>query len=209
MKPCQELIEILQPAYQPCVSFAGPCTQVRWNPSAGHVPRGFAGGAGDVSEIDLVLVFAEPGDPHPGETHGGLDSAYDHAMKSFGRGTDLFHRNVRLILNSCWPDLDFNGQMRKAWLTESVLCSAAKEGGSVPAATWRECGHRYLVKQLSSVPDALVVALGGKARDRLRSIGVSNFLEAGSVAPPGCNRREVRASWRAIPEELRRRAAQT
>ena len=76
---------------------------MRWNPPAGHVPRGFLGAAGDLSEVELVLVFAEPGDPHFGECHTGLKSAYDYATYGFGTGKDLFHRNVRHILDLCWP----------------------------------------------------------------------------------------------------------
>jgi hypothetical protein len=95
--------------------------------------------------------------------------------------------------------------MRKTWLTESVLCSAAKEGGSVPVRVSRACGNRYLLQQLAKFPTALVVALGGKAQRRLRDLGVTTFLAAGAVAPPGCNRKEIRDSWLRIPEALVRR----
>ncbi|CBL46706.1 Hypothetical protein HDN1F_31320 [gamma proteobacterium HdN1] len=89
-------------------------------------------------------------------------------------------------------------------MTESVLCSAPKEGGRVPAAVCRECGSRYLLKQLELLPHALVVALGSKARDRLRMLGITAFLEVHSVAPPGCNHRGARESWSKIPEALKK-----
>jgi len=176
-----------------------------WRPESGHVPRGFLGAAGELGEVELVLVFAEPGDPHDKEQHSGLQSAYMYATFAFQSGRDLFHRNVRKILDMCWPTLSFEQQMRKAWLTESVLCSARKEGASVPAASSHACGQRYLLAQLQLFPKALVVALGGKAQNRLRAIGFTSFISAFAVAPPGCNRREAYASWEQIPIALQLR----
>ncbi len=200
-----QLKKILEPAYAPCPGFSDTCFDMRWDPKTGHVPRGFRGATGTIAEIELVLVYAEPGDPQPGETHEGLASAYDFANRSFAAGTDLFHRNVTFILDSCWPELSLEEQLRKVWMTESVLCSAAKEGGHVRGQVAKECGKRYLLKQLELVPDALVVALGNKARNRLVALGFFNFLAVKSVAPPGCNFRGARESWAQIAERLKAR----
>lgn len=205
MKLNPSLEKLLAPAYAPCSGFSGPCREMRWNPSKGHVPRGFLGAAGALTEIELVFVFAEPGDPHEGETHEGLTSAYRYATFAFDTGKDQFHRNVRTILDSCWPELTFVEQMKKVWMTESVLCSAMKECGSVSTATTGECGRRYLAKQLELLPQALVVALGSKAQKRLRSIDFTDFLPAFAVAPPGCNFSGAKKSWERIPAELRRK----
>ena len=63
------LIEILSPAYR-CPEFDGPCAgEMRWQPQAGHVPRGFAGAAGLIEDVELILLVAEPGDPRYGEAH--------------------------------------------------------------------------------------------------------------------------------------------
>jgi hypothetical protein len=153
----------------------------------------------------LVLVFAEPGDPHAGERHEGLASAYAYATFAFETGKDQFHRNVRTILDACWPQLPFKDQMKKVWTTESVLCSAKKEGGPVSAPAATECGKRYLLRQLRLLPHALVVALGSKAQKRLRALGFTTFLPAFAVAPPGCNFAGAQESWDRIPVELRRR----
>jgi hypothetical protein len=200
-----QLRDILAPAFNPCSGFKAPCTEMRWRPKDGHVPRGFLGAYGDISEVELILVVAEPGDPQPGERHTGIESAEAIAAECFGTGRDLFHRNVRRILELCWPGSDFQTQMRKVWITESVLCSALLEGGSVKRITERECGTRYLLPQLALLSNALVVALGSKAQSRLAKLGVSNVLPAYSVAPPGCNRREALESWKQIPIELAKR----
>lgn len=202
------LERILTPAYHPCQEFSNNCKVMRWNPDAGHVPRGFLGACGELSEVELVLVFAEPGDPQAGEKHSGLQSAYDYAMLTFDAGLDQFHRNVRKILDMCWPGMPFQEQMHKAWLTDSVLCSAPKECGSVSISVSNACGRQYLTAQLALFPNALIVALGTKAQNRLRSLGVTDFVPAYAVAPPGCNRQEALESWKKIPLELRRRRDQ-
>lgn len=202
MKMHAALQTVLLPAYGPCPGFAGACRGMRWDPTKGHVPRGFHGGYGALNEIELVLVFAEPGDPHQYERHTGLQSAYAYAGKAIEEGEDLFHRNIRYVLDLCWPGMAHEQQMRKVWMTESVLCSATRECGQVKAVVYRECVTRYLLPQLGLLPQALVVALGGKARDRLRASGFKDFLSAWAVAPPGGNRREAKQSWLRIPQEL-------
>jgi hypothetical protein len=203
MKLNSEIAKILEPAYNPCPGFSGVCgATMRWAPDTGHVPRGFRGASGTLDEIELVLIYAEPGNPLPGERHTGLESAYLYSTRAFETGATQFHVNVKAIINSCWPNLSFEEQMRKVWMTESVLCSAPIEGGRISAPVCRECGSRYLLQQLALLPNALVVALGSKARDRLRMIGVNNFLEVKSVAPPGCNHRGARESWAKISETL-------
>ncbi len=201
------LANLLAPAYAPCSAFSGPCHEMRWSPSQGHVPRGFLGATGTLEDIELVLVFAEPGDPHEDEIHEGLTSAFRYATRAFEAGIDQFHRNVRAILDSCWPGLSFDKQMKKVWMTESVLCSATKEGGSVSTVAARECGRRYLAAQLVLLPHAVVVALGRKAQKRLRAIGFTRFLPASAVAPPGCNFLGAQESWDRIPAELLRNNA--
>ena len=173
---------------------------MRWAPEQGHVPRGFHGAYGGQNEVELVLVFAEPGDPHAGEAHSGLDSAFKYAGFAFKSGKDHFHRNVRLILDMCWPGEPLETQLRRTWLTESVLCSAEQEGGTVPRISTLACGEIYLKKQLALFPTALVVALGKKAQARLRGIGVRDFLPAFAAAPPGCNFKGATESWSKIAQ---------
>ena len=200
------ILAILKPAYR-CPEFDGVCSTMRWDPQQGHVPRGFVGAAGDPSEVELVLVTAEPGDPHREEKHTGLESALGYATQVLRDGRDLYHRNLRSIIDCCWPGMSFEHQQRKFWLTDSVLCSAISEGGRVDRQIALTCGRRYLLAQLKLFEHALVVALGRKAQNRLGLLGVSNFLPIGSVAPPGCNYPAVRQTWCQIPLELQRRSS--
>ena len=155
--------------------------------------------------------LAEPGDPHPTESHAQNSTPEDlfaatsqYSYQCFETGKDQFHRNVRSILNLCWPHLTFKEQMRHTWITESVLCSAPKEGGSVPSVVCRQCTNRYLEKQLRLFDGAVIVALGAKARDRTKG-SPHRIIAVGAASPPGCNRRGVQNSWREIAEKVKKR----
>lgn len=206
MSPSASVRTTLLPALRPCTAFESVCKEMRWNPEAGHVPRGFCGATGDPEEVRLVLVCAEPGDPHPGENHeadgtetGRLDSVIRYAWDCFSNGHDQFHRNIREILNLFLSGLSFNEQMRRTWITDSVLCSARQEGGSVPHCVAQECIERNLSKQLALFRNATVVALGRKAQNRLRKAGIP-FVPAFAAAPPGCNFSGARPSWNAAAQ---------
>jgi len=205
-RPNDAVLAVLAPAYAPCAGFGGGCSTMRWAPERGHVPRGFCGATGSLEDVRLVLVCAEPGDPHESESHSRtnpLESVSEYAYLCFRDGKDQFHRNVRMILDMCFPGLPFAAQLQVAWFTDSVLCSADRECGGVPASAARECRRRYLDPQLALFPNALVAALGAKARDRLR--GVPGVIPAVAAAPPGCNRPDAKASWQAIADRVHER----
>ena len=199
------LEKILLPAYR-CCEFDRACAgEMRWIPSGGHVPRGFAGATGSLEEVELVVVVAEPGDPKFGESHDGLETAYSYAMNSFRTSRDVFHQNIRKILNLCWPGTSFEEQMRRTWLTESVLCSAIQIAGPVSRGASLACGRRCLLPQLSLFPNALLVGLGVKAQKRLQSLGIQNFTSAFAVGKPGCFQRGALPSWEQVGAEVQRR----
>jgi hypothetical protein len=154
---------------------------------------------------------AEPGDPHPSEAYAAdasplekLARVFQYVYQCFETGHDQFHRNVRALLGLCWPHLAFPDQMRCVWITESSLCSAAREGGHVPAAVHRQCHAQYLKRQLELLSGRTIIALGKKAQHRVgRMEGV---LSAAAVAPPGCNFKGARQSWERVAEVVRMRS---
>ena len=202
-RPNDTVLRVLAPAYAPCAGFAHGCLSMRWAPEQGHVPRGFCGATDTPEDVRLVIVSAEPGDPHESESHSKsspLESVCEYAFRCFRDGKDLFHRNVRTILDMCFPGLPFEAQMEVTWITDSVLCSARVECGGVPASVSHECRTRFLQPQLALFPNAVVAALGRKAQDRLR--GVPGVIPAVAAAPPGCNLRDAKPSWQAIAERV-------
>lgn len=156
-----------------------------------------------IALLSLVLLIAEPGNPYSSERHAGsnptefIESVSAYAFEQYERRTDLIHRNMRGILDRCWPGQILREQLRKTWISETYLCSAVREGGSVPAASWRTCAKDYLGPQLRLLADRVVVVLGKKAQQRAADFPFVH--KAGAVSPPGCNFPEARASWDAIP----------
>ncbi|MEW6059807.1 MAG: hypothetical protein AB1551_06670 [Actinomycetota bacterium] len=105
------------------------------------------------------------------------------AYRAYEQATTLYYRNVRTILDGCFPGIDLAEQMRMVWITDAYLCSAPVEGGSVPAASWRTCAHDYLLPRLALLRDRAIVVLGRKAQARVAAFD-GEVLAAGSVAPP-------------------------
>lgn len=188
---------------------------MRWSPADGHVPRGFCGALGDLADVELVLIVAEPGDPQRNEEYSDqsseklLEEVSKKGYRYLESGNDQYYKNIRYILDKCWPKLTFAQQMRRTWITESILCSAVRETGTVPAAISRCCVDLYLRKQLSALAHATIATLGGKAKKRTlcveRELG-QEFIRAFAAAPPGCYRREAKPSWDRIAVEVRRRS---
>ena len=171
------LVHSLLPAHSPCVHFGRACSEMRWDPANGHVPRGFCGGTGALKDVVLVLVTAEPGDPLPGEAHTGdtVASALTTSLECLREPATPFHKNIRVILDLCFPQMPFEQQLRHVWRTNSVLCSAKVECGPMSRAVERTCITTYLSEQLALIPHALVAALGVKARRRLLEHGIDAF----------------------------------
>ena len=94
---------------------------------------------GGTSEVELVMIVSEPGDPQSSEAHephlageAMLASACRLVTGLYREHVDQYHRNIRLLLELCWPGITFDEKMRRVWITESVLCSAAREGAAEP-----------------------------------------------------------------------------
>jgi len=93
MKPCSDLLDVLRPAIAPCTGFKGSCRgYCKFEPESGHIPRGFGGALGKATEVQLVLVAAEPGDPMDGRNYDGVESEVLTIVSS--RCVDIFSNIV-------------------------------------------------------------------------------------------------------------------
>ena len=116
--PAQELIKILRPAYCPCPGFKGACRgTATWKPSVGHVPRAFIGALGRLSEIKVVILVSEPGDPHYSlETYRGpnkLEQTCEYTFQAIENGTDRFHKRLKYPVFPILGVLRLNGQSKR------------------------------------------------------------------------------------------------
>ena len=211
MRPNKELVKILERAYS-CSSFYGTCKSACWNPEAGFIPRGYLGATNTIEDVEVVFVLAEPGDPHSDECYESfvepvdyIDTTCQQTFMCLKEKRDHFHKNLRFILDQFFPGVDFIDQISRSWITQSVLCSASVESGNVPIAVSRECRSQFLDTQLKLFPNATKVALGSKARERLKYY--PSILVGGHPAPPGCNHHGVRQQWLSIANQFRKSRA--
>nr|WP_162252385.1 hypothetical protein [Caulobacter sp. Root655] len=112
-----------------------------------------------------------------------------------------FHRNLRKILDLCWPNETLTEQLEKTWITDAVLCSAKFSGGPIDKVVENVCVTNYLARQIAVLPNAFIVTLGGKAARRLRRQNLCiDFLAQHPSARPNTS---PEASWQRAAASFR------
>lgn len=212
MPATDQLFEILEGAYKPCFNFNGACANAcTWDPISGLVPCAFGGALGELSEVKLIIVTAEPGDPPKAGSYSGSErDMVSNSMRIFlqamseggidrpGRPTP-FHRNMRVILDLFWPRQNLDSQMRKTWFTNAVLCPAKISGGAHPKRVELACVRTYLAKQLAILPNAFIFALGTKSVRRMSTAGLK--IDASGYHPSSRVSKKAKiSSWAAAAE---------
>ncbi len=174
------------------------------------MPRGFLGATGCLEEVKLVMVFAEPACPHDGECYDDhkcptelLLASVRYAYKCFADVKDLIHQNARWFMQQLYPNLSYDEQLRRVWVTQSRLCSIANGSDRDPT-----CAKRYLAPQIDLLPRARVVAFGQKTQRRMQKLAKHNgknadWLCAASLAPRPWHRETAQQSWEEAIAELK------
>src|SRR4051812_34122477 len=109
MTPSTQLVSILKAAYPTCPRFNEVCKHhgIQWEGEKGHLARRYTGCFGEVSEVKLVLILAEPGTPGLGEAYtkrgtrliGDIADRVAGAIRDHEVTKSVFHRNLDFILN--------------------------------------------------------------------------------------------------------------
>ena len=81
--PNPPLKTLLTENCSPC-RFYGQCKAAQWNPGSGHIPQGFVGATGTPEDVELVMVFSEPGHPHDAERYDASPGAEGLMKTSVG-----------------------------------------------------------------------------------------------------------------------------
>lgn len=206
------LRKIVQQAYLPCSGFQAACAgYCVWNPSAGHVPRGYYQ-CGPDSSVELIIVNAEPGDPAGDEVYNGAGQFFETSQKYFERylvndalrrngKAAPFHRNLRKIISLFFDGENIELHLGKILFTNAVLCSAKVSGGRIPPEIEMYCGDKFLRKQISAHPNAFVLALGGKAQARLDRLGIE--YNCGAQHPSARPSSSPAESWQEAASNFR------
>jgi hypothetical protein len=206
------LLDVLKPAFR-CDHFDGVCRdEMKWCPETGYVPRGFGGANpnGSLDEVRLVIVTAEPSDPVKGETYeeGPADTIIEKQLNlvdSYIRGmtpdpNSRYADSIKTILNLCFHKDDLDAQLRRTWFTNAVKCSAQTVGGKVSREIERACAAKYLKEEIRCLPNAYVLALGGKAQDRLKRAGIR--FDGRAQHPSARPNTKPKESWKAAADEF-------
>ena len=213
--PNEKLIDALTPAYGPCrhmLTHGGGCPESQWSPAAGHVPRGFLGATGELDEVELVMVLAEPGNPKRTENYVGslapadlLRRVVDFVHWTYANRDGTVQCVVRWFLDRRFHGMDFDHQLRRVWITQSRLCSLDESGASARTSLYTRCESHYLVAQLRLFPSVPIVAFGGKAQSALRRLKVD--VPVFEVPHPSARGSEEsrRSEWERAIAELQSR----
>ena len=177
--PNKKLVDILRPAYR-CSSFDGACRgTATWKPNFGYVPRGFVGALGSLDEVMVILLSDRPGSPFSQEKYTApneLEQTSHFTFQCLSNRIPPFHENLGYLLDRLFPNEDLEVQLRKAWVTNSYLCSFPEYVDDAPTGAWHECADRYLAPQLAMLPGRPVIALGTTVGKRARRAGVDKNL---------------------------------
>jgi len=209
----QPLLDLLLPAYAPCQHFSGACANFcRWAPEKGLAPGGFGGAIELVSDVKLVIVTAEPGDPPDDVNHpvNSIDMVHNslrlfteamergHIKKA---GPTPFHRNLLSILDYFFPHQNLNQKLKQTWTTNTVLCPARVSGGVHPKIVEMTCTTTYLAPQLTLLRNAFILVLGNKAANRLSAAGL-RFDAVGRHPSARVSNNDKHKSWQLAAEKF-------
>lgn len=231
--PCQSVSQALSKLLYKCEGFAKGCSKeerekgVVWKPENGYIPRGMLGATGTIDEVQLILVLAEPGNPHEGddywlrENYGikvstsedrerMFKAACEYTYKCYAKHKDTHHTNVRVILDLCFGSaIGFDTQLKHVWITESTLCSLPENqpesGGHMPVDISERCAILQINKQLNLFPNAMVALIGGKARTRAKYMNLlgKTVAKTESSSPTDRRPQKMRNTWRELASEFK------
>ena len=111
-----------------------------------------------------------------------------------------FHSKLKTILDLCWPGKSLEEQLRLTWITNSVKCSAASRG-EIRREIEEKCVSSYVKREIEALPNAYVLALGGKAGKRLRAADVR--VNGDAQHPSARPNTNPRASWEEAAKQFR------
>lgn len=155
--------------------------------------------------------MAEPGAITPTEaTH--LLPAISHmpliADQDLRLREHYWRANLLELGRNIWPADTANAMMGQMGRTCSFWMSLPRgaQTATVPNQVVRYFLARYLTRFIKLFPDAVVIAAGAKAKQRLKSIGVE-FEHCWAFTRPACNHPKARESWRATGRAVAARLA--
>lgn len=193
------LVQKLQLAMLADVDFKELCEEygLPWDPQTGYEPRWYNGP--DPEQVKVLVVMAEPAPITPSEAssllpavnHDDWFTGYDlNLQEHYWRG------NLELFCNGIWPN-DTRDHMRKYLAGTCAFWMSLPHGSAtkdIPARLLRFFEQIYLRPLMAHFDQAVVVAAGRKASDRLKRIGVDH-IHCSAFTLPESNKPRAKKSW--------------
>jgi hypothetical protein len=167
-----------------------------WAPEEGFEPRGYNGP--DPAEVRVLYVSAEPGPITEEEKLDLLPAVTQHSWMEFDtrQSQHYWRENLFSLCQSIWPE-DTAENMDK-YLAGAQAFWMSPPSGDATAKISRELedyfSEKYFYRLLDMMPNAVVLAAGGKAQERLKRMGV-DYVKCASFMRPGCNADKNKATW--------------
>ena len=182
-------------------TFRSLCTAhgLPWAPTAGYEPRWYNGPPPE--RVEVLFLMAEPGAITSTEAQN-LKPAVEWqpwiGAKNLRLQETYWLENLRTLCRHVWPE-NTEAEMDARVGGSCTFWMSLPPGAQtdlIPSPLLHYFLDRYLPRLLALFPDAVVLAAGAKARERLRSIGVV-AESCWAFTRPGCLQPRARESWRA------------
>lgn len=167
-----------------------------WDPENGYEPRWYNGPAPE--QVKVLVLMAEPGAITKTEQPG---PAIDHApwigTKELKLQQYYWLANLLYVCEFIWPQPDTEAMMDQYlagsctfWMSLPVQ----EQTKPIPKVVLSYFLDTYLKRFLKLFPNAVILAAGGKAQDRLHRIE-ADFIPCSAFTRPESNKEHARESW--------------
>jgi len=190
--------------------------------AAGERPRHFAGALDTPENVQLLLLMAEPGSTpyewergRPVETwlndvtcdgtgrRGRHPFVYDPDARSDPRYEERFALFPARFLAQVWPECAPEDRMGRTVIANAFWMQAFRSGADVKRAAERDFAP-ILAGFIDLFPNAVTVAAGGKAQERVR-LAERTAIGMQALTLPAYNHRSAAQSRAVTAETLRQR----
>jgi hypothetical protein len=181
-----------------------------WDSAAGYEPRGYNGPPPE--NVRLLVLMAEPGAITQTEAQN-LRPAISH--DAWTKGFDLnyqehyWRKNLQKLCHYVWPESTEDNMYE--YLGKSNTFWMSLRPGSQTSPIRREpldyFERKYLTRFLTLFPNAVILAAGGKAQERLRRVD-AEFESCSAFTKPESNKPRALDSWCLAGHEIGRKIAQ-
>lgn len=176
-----------------------------WDFGSGYEPRWYNGPAPE--DVRVLFFMAEPGAITPTESQNLLPAiSYDDWIGRYDLNAQehYWRDNLRELCRHIWPE-DVEAAMRSHLAGSCTFWMSLAPGSQtseVDRPVVNYFTRTYLKRFIALFPNAIFLAAGGKARNRLRPLQIP-FEQCSALTRPESNKPRAHKSWAAAGARIR------